>query len=31
MDRLSNVPSGQTVTATEGKGIISSRAYEKKK
>jgi len=31
MDRLSNVNVGQTVTMTEGKGIISSRAYEKKK
>jgi len=31
MDRLSNVNAGQTVTMTEGKGITSSRAYEKKK
>ncbi len=31
MDRLSNVNAGQTITATEGKGITSSRAYEKKK
>jgi hypothetical protein len=31
VDRLSNVNAGQTVTMTEGKGITSSRAYEKKK
>jgi hypothetical protein len=31
LDRLSNVPAGQTITVTEGKGITSSRAYEKKK
>ena len=31
VDRLSNVNAGQTVTATEGKEITSSRAYEKKK
>ncbi len=31
VDRLSSVSPGQTVTATEGKGITSSRAYEKKK
>jgi len=31
MDRLSGVSAGQTVTLTEGKGITSSRAYEKRK
>src|SRR5882724_11451506 len=31
VDRLSGVSAGQTVTLTEGKGITSSRAYEKKK
>jgi enediyne biosynthesis protein E4 len=31
VDRLSNVPVGQTIIVTEGKGITSSRAYEKKK
>ena len=31
VDRLSNVNAGQTVTATEGKGITFSRAYETKK
>jgi hypothetical protein len=31
VDHLSNTPAGQTVTVTEGKGITSSRAYEKKK
>ena len=29
VDRLSNVPAGQTVTATEGKGQTSSRPYAK--
>jgi hypothetical protein len=31
VDRISNAPAGQTVTVSEGKGITSSRAYEKKK
>jgi len=31
VDRLSGVAAGQTATVTEGKGITSSRAYEKKK
>ncbi len=31
VDRLASVPVGQTATMTEGKGITSSRAYEKKK
>ena len=31
VDRLSNIAAGQTVTVTEGKGITSSRTYEKKK
>jgi len=30
VDRLSSVTAGQTVTATEGKGITSSRAYAKR-
>jgi len=31
VDRLSNVPAGQTIIVTEGKGITNSRVYEKKK
>jgi len=31
VDRLSGIAAGQTATMTEGKGITSSRAYEKKK
>jgi hypothetical protein len=31
VDRLSSAPAGQTFTVTEGKGITSSRPYEKKK
>jgi len=31
VDRLASVPAGQTATMTEGKGITSSRAYEKKR
>ncbi len=30
VDRLSSVTAGQTVTATEGKGITSSSAYAKR-
>jgi enediyne biosynthesis protein E4 len=30
IDRLSNVPAGQTITVTEGKGITASRDFHKK-
>ncbi len=30
IDRLTNVAAGQTITVTEGKGITSSRPYQKK-